>query len=237
MAMLGMLRLRSLMLLMMLALTLPACMPSVRSVTEDKHAKEVETALAHVDERAQSRKTGSLWGDGASLFSDTKAHRVGDLITVLVSENVHATRSLGMKKSKKSDRSTSLGLNLDYGNALANKAVSPKGDISVTNKRNFDGSGSTNNSDVLTASVTAVVTKVYPNGNMRIVGRRQFTINQQPQVLTFSGVVRPVDIAPNNTIASSKIAQATITYGSGGELATVAHEGWLGRTLDQIWPF
>jgi len=224
-------------ILMLAAMMLSACMPSVRSVTEDKHAKEVEQALSHVDERAQSQRTGSLWGDGASLFSDTKAHRVGDLLTVLVSENVHATRSLGMKKSKKSDRSTSFGFNLDYGNALANKAVSPKGDISVTNKRNFDGSGSTNNSDVLTASVTAVVTKVYPNGNMRIVGRRQFTINQQPQVLTFTGVVRPVDISPSNTIASSKIAQATITYGSGGELATVAHEGWLGRTLDQIWPF
>jgi len=223
--------------LVLTSLALTACMPSVRSVTADKHAEEVAQALAHANEHDQSRKTGSLWSNAPSLFADAKAHRVGDLVTVLVSENVRATRSLGLKKSKKSDHSTKFGFNLDYGAALANKAVSPKGDASLTTQRSFDGSGSTNNSDVLTASVTAVVTKVYPNGNMRIVGRRQFTINQQPQVLTFSGVVRPTDIQPDNTIPSSKIAQATITYGSGGELATVAHEGWLGRTLDQIWPF
>jgi len=107
----------------------------------------------------------------------------------------------------------------------------------MTNSKNFNGAGSTNNSDTLTASVTSVVTKVYPNGNMFIVGKRKLTINHEPQEITFSGVIRPIDIASDNSIPSAKVAQAKISYGGSGALATVAHEGWLSQTLDQIWPF
>ncbi len=212
------------------------CMPSVKKVTTDPRHDEVEAALNAAADAPHSR--GSLWTDGGSgMFSDAKAHRVGDLVTVLVVENAKATRKLGMKKSKKSGRDLSGSFSLDYGNAKKNASVNPTTKLAIGNSKTFDGSGSTTNSDTLTASVTSVVTRVYPNGNMRIVGRRLVSINHQPQVLTFTGVIRPNDIGPDNTIPSSKVAQAEISYGGGGELATVAHEGWLSRTLDQIWPF
>ncbi len=218
-------------------LLLSACMPSVHSITTDKHAEEIHEALNQPI--PDVKKTGSLWAANSSLFSDTKARQVGDLLTVLVSENTNATRSLGTKKSKKSDHKTSLAAVFGYETSLSQKNPNfkPTTALDISDEKNFDGSGSTNNSDLLTASVTAVITHLYPNGNMKVVGRRQVTINHQPQALTFTGIVRPVDISPDNTIPSSKVAQAVISYGGGGELATVAHEGWFSRTLDQVWPF
>ena len=212
------------------------CMPRVDSQANQQQKQEVDRALnTPIPDTSQS---GSLWGNGgAGFLSDSKAARVGDLVTIIVSENAKATRSLGSKQSKSSDRKTGLSANIKYGAALANKDVSPSGDIGMTNSKTFDGSGSTNNSDTLTASVTSVVMHVYPNGNMRGVGKRLLTVNHEPQEITFSGVIRPTDIAADNTIPSSKVAQARISYGSTGALAAVTHEGWLSKTLDQVWPF
>ena len=155
---------------------------------------------------------------------------------VLVQETASATRSLGTKKSRKSKHRSSLKALFGL-----EKSIAPNFDpalaMDTSNDKSFIGSGETTNSDSLVASVTAVVTRVYPNGNMEIVGRREVSINQQPQTLTFSGVIRPSDISANNTIVSAQVAQAKISYGSGGSLATMTDEGWLGQTLDVIWPF
>ncbi|RMH51144.1 MAG: flagellar basal body L-ring protein FlgH [Zetaproteobacteria bacterium] len=220
-------------------LLVSGCMPRAASVTKDPKRPIVEQALR--TPMVSHTEKGSLWNNaGSRLFTDPKASRVGDLVTVLVQEKASATRSMGTKK----DRATShtSGVNAAFGLSTSlfskrNPNFSPGTAFDVSNTKSFAGSGSTNNSDTLIASVTAVVVEVYPNGNLRIEGRRQVTINQQPQELTFSGVVRPQDIASDNTIASSKVAQAVISYGGGGELATVTHEGWLGQTLDAIWPF
>jgi len=217
---------------------LAACTPTVHSITKDNNLEIVEKAM-HAP-RADHTETGSLWSNtGAMIFSDPKANAVGDLVTVLVSENASATRNLGTKKNKKSAHKTSVTAALGYETSLAakNPNFKPSTALDLSNDKSFDGSGSTTNSDTLTASVTSVVTEVFPNGNLRIVGRRQLTINNQPQALTFSGVIRPLDITSGNTIPSSKVAQAVISYGGGGDLASVAHEGWFGQTLDVIWPF
>jgi len=217
-------------------IVMSGCMPRVDTAANVKQQQAVDQAL-NTPAPAPSQ-TGSLWANGgAGFLSDSKAARVGDLVTVIVSENAKATRSLATKQSKSSDRKTGLNATIKYGGALANKDVNPVGDIGMTNSKTFDGSGSTNNSDTLTASVTSVVLYVYPNGNMRVSGKRLLNVNHEPQEITFSGVVRPADIAADNTIPSSKVAQARITYGSTGALATVTHEGWLSKTLDQVWPF
>ena len=223
---------------------LSGCMPSAESVSTDVNKDRVETAL-HTPLPDPSQ-TGSLWtGNSSLLFTDAKAHEVGDLITVLVNEEASATRKLGTKKSKQSSRKTDLTSTFGVAEGLKilidkNKAISPLDPglgVDISDASSFDGNGSTNNSDTLTASVTAVVTKVFPNGNMEIAGRRQVSINHQPQALVFTGVIRPIDIASDNTIPSAKVAQAMISYGSGGELAEVAHQGWMARSLNEIWPF
>jgi flagellar L-ring protein precursor FlgH len=223
---------------------LSGCMPSVKSVTTDINKDKVAAALqAPLPDPSQ---TGSLWtGNSPLLFTDAKAHNVGDLITVLIVERASATRKLGTKKSKKSSRKTELTAAfgaLDSINKVLEKnrslsLLNAKTGMDISDASDFDGSGSTNNSDTLTASVTAVVTRVFPNGNMEITGRRQVSINHQPQALVFTGIIRPIDITSDNTITSAKVAQAMISYGSGGELAEVAHQGWLARSLNEVWPF
>jgi len=224
--------------LLLLLVVLPSCMPSVKSVMTDEHRETVDAALQAP--LSDPSITGSLWaGNDAQIFTDPKAHKVGDLVTILVQEQASATRSLGTKKNKSSSRKTDLtaGLGFISAQSAKNSPFDPAAGIDISDAKTFDGSGSTNNSDTLTASITAVITKVYPNGNMQVVGRRQVTINHQPQALVLTGVIRPVDVTADNTITSSKVAQASVSYGSGGELATVAHEGWAVQTLDQIWPF
>jgi len=222
--------------LFLLLFLLPSCMPTATSVLTDKHRETVDVALhAPLSDPSVS---GSLWaGNDAQIFTDPKAHKVGDLVTILVQEQASATRNLGTQKSKSSSRKTDLTAAMGYFRAQSGGTFDPGLGVNVADSKTFDGSGSTNNSDTLTASITAVITEVYPNGNMKVVGRRQVSINHQPQALVLTGVIRPVDVTADNTIPSSKVAQASVSYGSGGELATVAHEGWAAQTLDQIWPF
>ncbi|MDX8387687.1 MAG: flagellar basal body L-ring protein FlgH [Ghiorsea sp.] len=214
---------------------LSACTTTKTLVTQDLNKPIVDQALLNAEH--VNTNTGSLWDNsGSTMFTDPKAHRVGDLVMVLVQENASATRSLGTTKSRQSKHDSSLA-----GLFGLEKSIAPNFDpslaLSTSNNKSFAGSGETTNSDSLVANVTAVVTEVYPNGNMMIIGRREVTINQQPQELTFTGIVRPSDISANNTIVSAQVAQAKVSYGSGGSLASVTDEGWLGQTLDAIWPF
>lgn len=222
-------------LLFYIGLALAACSPSKAMVTEDLSKPIVDEALQNIV--VSHTDSGSLWNNsGSTIFTDPKAHQVGDLVMVLVQENASATRSLGTKQSRNSKHDSSLA-----GLFGLEKSIAPNFDPSLamktSNNKSFIGAGETTNSDSLIASVTAVVTQVFPNGNMKIIGRREVTINQQPQELTFSGIVRPSDISANNTIISAQVAQAKVSYGSGGALASVTSEGWLGQTLDAIWPF
>jgi len=227
--------------LMCVVLVLPACAtttPSAYSIKEDKNLDIVEHAMH--EKTATHVESGSLWNNtGATMFTDPKAHEVGDLVTVLVAENASATRNLGTKSSRQSAHKTGVTASMGISAQITakNPTFTPSTGIDVSDGGSYKGSGQTTNSDNLTASVTSVVTEVFPNGNMRIMGRRQVTINQQPQELTFTGVIRGNDIASDNTIPSAKVAQAVISYGGGGELASVTHKGWLSQTLDAIWPF
>lgn len=214
---------------------LNACTASKKLVTQDLNKPIVDEALQRYE--PQNTNTGSLWNNsGSTMFTDPKAHNVGDLVMVLVQETASATRSLGTKKSRKSKHNSNLSGLFGLEKTLAAN-FDPTLAMNASNDKSFTGSGETTNSDSLVASVTAVVTAVYPNGNMKVIGRREVTINQQPQELTFMGIIRPSDISANNTIVSSQVAQAKVSYGSGGSLAAMSDEGWLGQTLDAIWPF
>ncbi len=213
-----------------------ACMPTPQAVLHDPHDQEVQRALEQSGQADVHRR--GLWGIGVEgLFADDKAVRLGDLLTVVVSENISASRNLAMQKSKANDRSTSINGLWGYENKVGPKGFTPSTAMGVKDASQFSGKGSTSNRDSINASVTAVVTKVYGNGSMLIEGRREIIVNQQPQAISFSGVVRMNDITPRNTILSSKVARVKIRYGGGGEMATAAHGGWLSQFLDYAWPF
>ncbi|MCS6896884.1 MAG: flagellar basal body L-ring protein FlgH, partial [Nitrospira sp.] len=101
----------------------------------------------------------------------------------------------------------------------------------------FGGKGATSRAGTLTGTISAIVTEVLPNGDLRIEGRREVTVNNEKQLMTISGVVRRVDVDTKNTVLSSAIADAKIEYSGLGVLDDVQHPGWFVRILDWIYPF
>jgi flagellar L-ring protein precursor FlgH len=100
----------------------------------------------------------------------------------------------------------------------------------------FGGKGATNRADTLTGTISVIVTEVLPNGDLRIEGRREVTVNSEKQQMTIAGVVRRVDVDTKNTVLSSAIADAKIEYAGLGVLDDVQRPGWFIRILDWIYP-
>jgi flagellar L-ring protein precursor FlgH len=188
---------------------------------------------------------GSLWeeqGMQSKLFTDPKARQVNDIITVLVVENVRAKGTTATKSTKDSSYDgeitelfglpSSLGMSNFLGSG---EPFQPKVGAGV--KNDFQGSGDTARTGLLTATITARVIEVYPNGTMRIGGVREVTINKETQYLVLTGIIRPEDISVGNVVRSDRIAEARIEYYGEGVLADKDRPGWLARALDWISPF
>ena len=188
---------------------------------------------------------GGLWpGDTAKnlLFEDTKAKTVGDILTVVLNESATSTQSATTDTSKSSSTALSttsvLGLPSDMGvkNFLGlGTGFDPS--VSATNERSNKGSGTTTRSGTLTGTVSATIISINGSGNFQIEGRRSVTINHEEQLMVLTGIVRPSDINYDNTIDSSLIADASITYSGDGVIAEEQRVGWLMRALSYVWPF
>ena len=172
---------------------------------------------------------------GFGLFMDLRARAVGDILTVLLVEKTDASKesSTGTGKTSKltTEAPTVLGRGITYkGQPLLNNEIS--GD------RSFDGKSDSSQSNKLEGSVTVTVAERLPNGNLLVRGEKRITINQGQEFIRLQGIVRPVDIGPANTVPSTKIADATITYTGKGTLADSNRQGWLSRFFNSPWfPF
>ncbi len=167
--------------------------------------------------------TESLWpGTGKSLVSDRCARSVGDILTVIVVESASATLKANTDTKKATDVKAGPGIGPIY---KMLKEVSFSGDMKS------GAQGSTGRSSSLNARITVTVTRVLPNGNLEIQGTREVETNKERQVLRLSGVVRPEDISPDNTILSSFIADANITLHGRGDIAEKQREGIVTRLL------
>jgi flagellar L-ring protein FlgH len=109
--------------------------------------------------------------------------------------------------------------------------------IDASSKNKFNGKGATSREGTLTGTISVIVTEVLPNGDLRIEGRRDVTVNSEKQLMTIAGIVRRVDVDTKNTVLSSAIADAKIEYSGLGVLDDVQRPGWLVRVLDWIYPF
>lgn len=180
---------------------------------------------------------GSIYkvGYGMSLFSDTKAHRVGDLLTVVLSESTSAQKAA----STSSSRDQSIGLD---GPTLFGRPLTHNGtailDTSVDMGNEFSGDGTSSQSNSLSGSITVFVSQVLPNGNLVIRGEKKLTLNQGDEYIRISGIVRPMDVNPDNTVASTQVANAEIFYSGDGALNDANRMGWLARFFNgPLWPF
>ncbi len=183
---------------------------------------------------------GSLWpGDkvrSGMLFQDRKARYLGDTVTILISEDISAVG----KADTQSDASNENYYSIPYifGQSGTNYHNRDWSNFLKTKRSNtFKGKGSVSRSNKMTAKITAQVVEVMPNGNLRVAGKKFITINGEQQYLLITGVVRPDDIASDNTILSEKLADVQIEYNGRGILSAKQKRGWASILLDLIWPF
>ena len=185
--------------------------------------------------QAIAENDGSLWSEDrpqSFLFSDFKAGRVGDVVTVRIVESSKGNKNASTKTEKDSSLSTSISAFFGMPSDKLSQAS-----VGAETSEKHDGAGSTSRSSELTAVITARVIDVMPNGNLVIDGRREVIVNNETQLLYVTGIVRPEDIGPNNTVLSSYIADAKITYTGTGVVSDKQRVGWFVRLLDKVWPF
>ena len=170
-----------------------------------------------------------------NLFSDVKARRVGDIITVNLQENTRATKSAGTTTSKETEVEVNPIIGLG-GDSLNIGSDSIQLGIETTN--DFEGDSTANQSNNLTGSISVTVIQVLANQNLLVRGEKWLTLNNGDEYIRLTGVVRPVDVSPSNEIESSKIANARIQYSGTGTFDTSQREGWLsGFFSSEYWPF
>lgn len=185
----------------------------------------------------QPEPNGSIFQQGRSvrLFEDSKAYRIGDLLTIALRESTNASKSAETNTEKEDEVDTSAA-------ALLGVAPTLKGNAILTNtldgSRSFEGSGDSAQSNSLTGEIAVMVTDVLPGGNLSIRGEKIIGLNQGSEFIRISGLVRPQDVSANNVVLSSKIANARIYYGGGGVIAESNTRGWLSRMFDSpMFPF
>jgi len=187
---------------------------------------------------------GSLWQEEngrAYLYEDMRAMRVGDILTIKIVEKHKGSKSADTAVERDSTIQNSLsGGAMGYigipGLRLGAEAMRGLG-IDASAKNKFGGKGATNREGTLTGTISVIVTEVLPNGDLRVEGRREVTVNSEKQLMTISGIVRRVDVDTKNTVFSSAIADAKIEYSGLGVLDDVQRPGWLVRVLDWISPW
>jgi len=173
-------------------------------------------------------------GPGLNLYGDRRARDVGDLLTINLIENTTAQTSATTAIDKESEVSIAAP-------NIAGAPVTYNGrDIlsaSVNGERGFSGNGRSAQSNRLAGSLTVTVIQRLPNGNLVVQGQKNMRLNQGDELVQIQGIVRQADINPDNTILSSKVADARIAYGGRGAIAQSNSMGWLGRFFNSpIFP-
>jgi len=180
--------------------------------------------------------------DARGFFKDQRAHKIGDILTVLVTIDDSAQISNSTARQRSSSNEAGVGGVLGsifggVGGGVPGVDVSADGSISTESGMGDSGTGSVNRKETLETQVAAVVTQVLPNGNLVIEGRQEVRVNFEVRDLIVAGIVRPEDIHADNTIPSSKIAEARIAYGGRGQITDVQQPRYGQQIADAILPF
>ena len=183
---------------------------------------------------ARPVKKFSLWDDRQSrLFTDPRALRVGDILTV----NIKLNDKANFKNQNDRSRTAARKLGYDVTLGWDKSSTSGKGTGSLDSTTQTNADGEIKRSESLELNVAAVVTDVLPNGNLMIRGSQEVRVNYELRVLTIAGMVRPSDIGGQNTIPYERIAEARISYGGRGRISEVQQPAYGQQVLDQVLPF
>ena len=196
---------------------------------------------------AQVSVTGSIFNDSnaSSRFGYKKNYQVGDIITVVLTESTQAQRQSGVETVKEGSNSPMAALQAAFGGVLSGNfpagtnrvrralKATPFDDLKIESK----GSGSANQAASLDGAVAATVIQVLPNNSVVVQGQKRLTLSEGSETIRIIGVVSLNDIQPDNTVLSSRLANAQISYQGAGNLASVAKVPWGTNVLNKVWPF
>jgi flagellar L-ring protein precursor FlgH len=188
---------------------------------------------------AVSYNANSLWRNGSrSFFKDQRAHQIGDLLTVTVNITDQANFANETQRSRTNTEDSGITdfLGAKTLGAQAQKIL-PGRIFTADSTASSDGKGSIQRQESLTTNVAAVVTQLLPNGNLVVEGKQEVRVNYEIRELIVAGIVRPEDIQSDNTIDSSKIAQARISYGGRGQITDVQQPRYGQQVMDVLLPF
>lgn len=181
--------------------------------------------------------TGSLFQHNYAnnLYSDIKAHRVGDIITVNLEESIKATKQAGTSLDKSNSLKASVDdITLPGGHSIS--AFGLGGGMSQSSA--FAGDAGADQSNSLTGSITVNVTRVLSNGNLEIRGEKWLMLNNGEEFVRIKGVIRSEDVSSDNSVSSTHVANARIQYGGTGDFANTQRQGWLSSFFSgPYWPF
>jgi len=163
-----------------------------------------------------------------SLFSDYKAARVGDAITIIVVESSQASN----KAETATGRKSGIGFS---GSGKVGPSPLPPADFSLGTTNNFKGSGSTKSSGMVRTKISAIIDSVMPNGLLSIKGSRKIVINGEEQKISIKGVVRGSDIRSDNTVYSYNISDAEIIFDGSGAISRAQSPGWLTKLFHWLF--
>jgi len=185
----------------------------------------------------QAVSSGTVFNPAGSfdLFMDLRARAVGDILTIALIERTNAQKEQSTSTAKKSKTDTGTPIIAGGPVTLNGKQILSN---SITGDRAFDGKADSSQSNSLIGNITVSVAERLPNGNLLVRGEKLININQGEEFIRLQGIIRPVDIGPDNTVASTKVADAKISYSAKGALADSNKQGWLSRFFNSpIFPF
>lgn len=234
-----------LIIIIMILVICGGCLPfgkeaktSVISAYKPSDFTEAATPIS----RENMRHTSSLWFEDNNsnwLYTDHKARNVNDVLTVKILEESVAKSKATTKTSSGSEIGAGISglFGLERAASRANPDMNLDTLVGAKFQNGFDGKGETTRSGKLVATISAQVVDILPNGNLVIKGKRVVKVNGEEEIITLTGIVRPRDVAADNSVLSTLVADAKIEYMGRGVVADKQSPGFLGRAMDKAWPF
>ena len=214
----------------------PPAMAGIESPTADPRWRPVTMPMPALHEPPAS--ANSLWRPGSRTFlRDQRAAQVGDVITILVS--IQDEAQLQNRTQRARQGNDKLGLSQVFGmqTRWLPRGASPEALLEASGGQTSDGNGTVKRGESVTLRLAATVTQVLPNGNLVVNGRQEVRVSAELRELAVQGVIRPQDIASDNTIKHDRLAEARITYGGRGTLSDLQQPRYGQQLLDAILPF
>ncbi|MDN7182040.1 flagellar basal body L-ring protein FlgH [Caballeronia sp. SEWSISQ10-4 2] len=169
---------------------------------------------------------------GRPLFEDQRPRNTGDIITIVIAENVNATKSSAAAAARNASEAFAVPVTPGIFGGLFHNT-----NLSASGSSGFNGTGGASAANTFNGTLTVTVTGVLPNGNLEVSGEKQMLINQGNEFVRFSGVVNPTTISGTNTVFSTQVADAKIEYSAKGYIDEAQNMGWLQRFFLNLAPF